>query len=102
MRLHHVSTKSSSMKSSSMKSSSMKSCAILAVAAVLSLPGCQTTGGSAYVPPPKAAPPVATTFSPRIETDETYVAYVESVARRRGVLVQWVNKPQKRKVDRQE
>jgi hypothetical protein len=87
MRLHHV---------------SMKSCAILAVAAAVSLPGCKTMDESAYVPPSKAAPPVATTFTPRIETDEAYVAYVESVARRRGVLVQWVNKPQKRKVDRQE
>lgn len=86
------------------KSSSLRSCAILAAVAVavLSLPGCRTTGDSAYVPPPKAAPPVSTTFSPQIETDEAYVAYVESVARRRGVLVQWVNKPQKRKVDRQE
>lgn len=92
MRLHHA----------SMKSSSTKSCAILAVAAALSLAGCRTTGDSAYVPPPEAAPPVATTFTPRIETDDAYVAYVESVARRRGVLVQWVNKPQKRKVDRQE
>jgi aspartyl aminopeptidase len=80
---------------------STKSCAILA-AAVLSLSGCRSMGDSAYAPPPKAAPPVATTFNPRIETDEAYVAYVESVARRRGVLVQWVNKPQKRKVDRQE
>lgn len=86
------------------KSSSLRSCAILAAVAVavLSLPGCRTTGDSAYVPPPEAAPPVATTFTPRIETDDAYVAYVESVARRRGVLVQWVNKPQKRKVDRQE
>lgn len=82
---------------------STKSCAILAVAAAASLSGCKTTGDSAYVPPPpKPSPPVATTFTPRIETDDAYVAYVESVARRRGVLVQWVNKPQKRKVDRQE
>lgn len=92
MRLHPLSP----------MSSNLRSCAILAAVAVLSLPGCRTTGDSAYVPPPKAAPPVSTTFSPQIETDEAYVAYVESVARRRGVLVQWVNKPQKRKVDRQE
>jgi hypothetical protein len=92
MRLHHV----------SLKSYSTKSCAILAAVAALSLSGCKTMGDSAYVSPPKAEPPVATTFTPRIETDEAYVAYVESVARRRGVLVQWVNKPQKRKVDRQE
>jgi hypothetical protein len=80
---------------------STKSCAILAVAA-LSLSGCKTMNDSAYVPPPRAQPLVSTTYAPRIETDEAYVAYVESVARRRGVLVQWVNKPQKRKVDRQE
>jgi hypothetical protein len=92
MRLHPLSP----------MSSNLRSCAVLAAVAVLSLPGCRTTGDSAYVPPPKAAPPASTTFSPQIETDEAYVAYVESVARRRGVLVQWVNKPQKRKVDRQE
>lgn len=35
--------------------------------------------------------------SERIVTNREYVAYVESVARRRGVEVQWVNPPKVRK-----
>ena len=36
---------------------------------------------------------------PRIEEDTAYVAYVENMARIRGITVRWVNKPVKRHVD---
>jgi hypothetical protein len=67
--------------------------------ALLVLPGCKTTE-SAYVPAAKPAQ-VGTQYQPRIEEDKAYVTYVESVARRRGVMVRWVNKPVKRHVDQQ-
>ncbi len=79
----------------------VKLCSLLVLAAVVSLTGCRTTEGSArYVP---AAKPAASgsTYEPRIEENAEYVAYVQSVARRRGVTVRWVNKPVKRHVDRQ-
>ena len=78
----------------------VKLCPLLVLAAALSLPGCRTTDGSAYVP---AAKPAASgsTYDPRIEENAEYVAYVQSVARRRGVTVRWVNKPVKRRVDQQ-
>lgn len=34
-------------------------------------------------------------------TDQAYIAYVERVARRRGITVQWVNMPRQRVPDRQ-
>lgn len=76
---------------------------VLAVAAVF-LPGCRTMDESAAVTPPPAriqtAPAqAATTYQPRIEEDARYVAYVENMARRRGIIVRWVNKPVKRHVD---
>ncbi len=71
----------------------------IALAALLVLPGCRTTE-SAYVPAARPAPP-GTTYQPRIEEDRAYVAYVESVARRRGVTVRWVHKPVKRHVDQE-
>ena len=81
---------------------------VLAIA-VLSLPGCRTMddSASATLPPAsvqsasaQAAPAqAATTYQPRIEEDARYVAYVENMARRRGVIVRWVNKPVKRHVD---
>ncbi len=67
---------------------------------LLSLPGYRTTDGSAYVPAAKPAAP-GSTYDPRIEENAEYVAYVQSVARRRGVTVRWVNKPVKRRVDQQ-
>ncbi len=76
-----------------------KLCPFLVLAAALALPGCRTTDESArYVP---AAKPVAhgSTYDPRIVENAEYVAYVEQVARRRGVTVRWVNKPVKRHVD---
>lgn len=75
---------------------------VLAVAAV-SLPGCRTMDESAATSPPariQTAPAqAATTYQPRIEEDARYVAYVENMARRRGIIVRWVNKPVKRHVD---
>ncbi|GAA4806375.1 hypothetical protein [Lysobacter hankyongensis] len=75
---------------------------VLAIATVF-LPGCRTMDESAVAPPPariQTAPAqVATTYQPRIEEDARYVAYVENMARRRGIIVRWVNKPVKRHVD---
>ena len=34
----------------------------------------------------------------KVETDSAYIAHVESIARRRGISVQWVNLPSKRTV----
>lgn len=79
----------------------VKLCLLLVLAAAVSLPGCRTTEGSArYVP---AAKPAArgSTYEPRIEENAEYVAYVQSVARRRGVTVRWVNTPVRRHVDQQ-
>jgi hypothetical protein len=72
---------------------------LMAVAAA-SLPGCKTMGDSAaFTPPASRTAQPATTYQPRIEEDAKYVAYVESMARRRGLIVRWVNKPVKRHVD---
>jgi hypothetical protein len=69
--------------------------------AVLSLPGCRTMDDSASATPPARVQTAqaATTYQPRIEEDARYVAHVENMARRRGVIVRWVNKPVKRHVD---
>ncbi len=55
---------------------------------VLGLAACAGTEvKSTYVPPDKA---------PSLnDNDEAYVAYVERVARRRGIEVVWVNTPRK-------
>lgn len=54
----------------------------------LALGACATTKEAAYqAPPPKPG---------SIVTDAEYVAYVEAVARRRGIGVQWVNLPTRR------
>ncbi len=54
----------------------------------LALGACATTKEAAYQPtPPKPG---------SIVTDAEYVAYVEAVARRRGIGVQWVNPPKRR------
>ena len=68
--------------------------------ACLALSACKTTESLTRVSPP--APdslPPATTYQPRIEEDSRYITHVEQMARRRGVLVKWVNKPHKRTVD---
>ncbi len=79
----------------------VKLCSLFVLAAAVSLPGCRTTDSSArYVPTATQAAP-GSTYEPRIEENAEYVAYVQSVARRRGVTVRWVNKPVKRHVDRQ-
>jgi pectin methylesterase-like acyl-CoA thioesterase len=71
---------------------------LLALFAGLALAGCKTMDHSAYQPPPKAVAP-GTTYQPRIEEDTAYVAYVENMARIRGITVRWVNKPVKRHAD---
>lgn len=79
----------------------VKLCSLFVLAAALMLPGCRTTDASArYVPVAKPATP-GSTYDPRIEENAAYIAYVESVARRRGVTVRWVHKPVKRHVDEQ-
>lgn len=66
---------------------------------LIALSACKTTEEkSAYVAPEKVVAP-GTMYQPRVEQDAEYIAYVEAVARRRGVKVQWVNAPQKRHVD---
>lgn len=79
----------------------VKLCSLLALAAGLSLSGCQTT--SEYARQAPAAKPMSpgTTYAPQIEENTEYMAYIESMARRRGVTVRWVNKPVKRHVDEQ-
>jgi hypothetical protein len=54
----------------------------------LGLGACASTQEQAYQPEPPAPGSVV--------TDAEYVAYVEAVARRRGIDVQWVNRPTKR------
>lgn len=62
---------------------------------VLGLAACASSQeGSAYVEPARVMNPGEV----RIERDAEYVAYVERVARRRGIYVQWVNVPTKRVV----
>lgn len=53
----------------------------------LLLGACATTAATAVQKPPAPGSLVA---------DEAYVAYVERVALRRGIDVQWVNKPTRR------
>jgi hypothetical protein len=78
-----------------------KLCPLLVLAAGLSLSGCRTMDESAsLVPAAKPASP-GSTYDPRIEENAEYVAYVENMARRRGVIVRWVNKPVKRHVDQE-
>ena len=68
----------------------MKTCriALLCVSGLL-LSGCSTMNErSSYVPPARA-PSI-------MDSDAKYVAYVERVARRRGIHVMWVNAPRRR------
>ena len=55
------------------------------------LGACASTSDSmSYTEPTRVGPPDP------IVTDQAYVDYVERTARRRGILVQWVNMPTKR------
>jgi hypothetical protein len=77
-----------------------KMCSLVVLVAGLSLSGCKSmdekTG--AIAPAAKPASP-GTMYAPRIEENAAYVAYVETMARRRGVTVRWVHKPAKRHID---
>ena len=66
--------------------------AVLIAAAAMALSPCASSGGMAMAP----APADDRVQGERILTDAEYVANVERVARDRGVVVQWVNPPQKR------
>lgn len=71
----------------------MKSMIRLAAAAAATclLAGCATSQEQAsYTAPERVDAPGA------IVTDDAYVAYVERVARRRGIHLQWVNMPTRR------
>ncbi len=65
--------------------------ASLRMAVLVSVVGLSACAGmqskTAYVPEPKA-PSI-------MDDDEAYIAYVERVARRRGIEVVWVNTPRK-------
>lgn len=65
--------------------------ASLRMAVLVSVVGLAACAGmqskTAYVPEPKA-PSI-------MDDDEAYIAYVERVARRRGIEVVWVNTPRK-------
>lgn len=69
----------------------MKSMIRLAAAAAATclLAGCATSQEQASYTAPERAPGA-------VVTDDAYVAYVERVARRRGIDVQWVNVPTRR------
>ncbi len=77
-----------------------KMCSLVMLVAGLSLSGCKTMEGSSAVAAPAAKPALSgTMYAPRIEDNAAYVAYVETMARRRNVTVRWVHKPAKRHVD---
>ena len=80
-----------------------KMCLLVVFTAGFSLSGCKTMEGSSALAAPSAAKPIApaTRYAPRIEEDAAYIAHVESIARRRGLTLQWVNKPVKRHVDQE-
>lgn len=77
----------------------MKALPCIAALSLLGLPACQTTAGKSAAATIKPSHPSASMSQPRIEDDLEYIAYVERVARRRGLILQWVNKPQKRIAD---
>ncbi|GHA68927.1 hypothetical protein [Cognatilysobacter bugurensis] len=62
---------------------------LLIVAVAVSLTACATTDD-------RAAARVAPQRAGTLDTHHEYVAHVESIARRRGIDVQWVNAPVKR------
>ena len=67
----------------------MKTSLVLALGVTLAcgLSGCATTADTASATPARA-PSI-------MDEDAAYVAYVERIARRRGIQVQWVNVPHK-------
>ena len=70
----------------------------LATAATLLVSACATTGATTDDTMDSAAarPSLLPTASARPDYNAQYIAQVESVARRRGILVQWVNAPSRR------
>lgn len=78
-----------------------KMCSFVVLVAGLSLSGCKTMEGSSAVAPAAKPASPGTQYAPRIEENDAYVAQVESMARRRGLTVRWVNKPVKRHVDQE-
>jgi hypothetical protein len=65
---------------------------IAAVSLSAMLSACAGTQQMTSTNPPPAEPLVESEMT----RDQLYVAYVERVARRRGIQVMWVNPPQKR------
>ncbi|MEQ1511120.1 MAG: hypothetical protein ABL934_00395 [Lysobacteraceae bacterium] len=76
-----------------------KMCSLLVLVAGLSLSGCRTMEGSSAVAPATKPTSPGTQYAPRIEENDAYVAQVERMARSRGLIVRWVNKPVKRHID---
>lgn len=64
---------------------------LLACVAVLSLAGCASSGNSASLRGASYAPS---------RVDAVRIAYVEQVARQKGVQVVWVNPPEKKRIAR--
>lgn len=64
----------------------------IACAATSLLTACASSPEQASAPERAPAPGT-------IGTDGSYVAMVERIAQRRGILVQWINKPTKRASD---
>ena len=64
---------------------------LLCVAGVL-LAGCSTMDERGSFVPPQRAPSI-------MDSDAQYMAYVERIARRRGIHVTWVNAPRRRMPD---
>lgn len=62
--------------------------ALVCAAGVL-MAGCSTMDQREAYVPPERAPSI-------MDNDAAYVAYVERVARRRGIHVTWVNVPRRR------
>lgn len=62
----------------------------IVIAAALTLTACATTDerGTAGAAPQRSGT--------MVDTDHEYVAHVESIARRRGIDVQWIHMPTKR------
>jgi len=62
--------------------------AMLRLAVVVStcslLAACASTGGTASAPPPEPR---------QLTAEQQYIAYVERIAKRRGISLTWVNPP---------
>jgi len=66
--------------------------AVVLSSAAAGLAACATTPPLAS----QATGSAAESRQVRVVNDDAYIAYVERVARRRGVIVQWVNPPTRR------